>query len=87
MEALDKACGKLGYPKAISVDQGAEFVSRNLDLCAYARGFTLDFSWPGKSADSATSEPSTAVSGLSALNAHWYLTLADAAERLKDWCR
>lgn len=32
VEALDRACGRLGYPKAIRVDQGAEFVSRNLDL-------------------------------------------------------
>lgn len=44
VEALDKACARLGYPKAIRVDQGTEFVSRNLDLWAYAHGVTLDFS-------------------------------------------
>jgi transposase InsO family protein len=29
-------------------DQGTEFVSRDLDLWAYAKGVTLDFSRPGK---------------------------------------
>lgn len=32
VEALDRACGRMGYPKAIRVDQGTEFGSRNLDL-------------------------------------------------------
>ena len=35
VEVLDRACGRLGYPKAIRVDQGIEFVSRNPDLWAY----------------------------------------------------
>ena len=34
VEALDRACAKLSYPKAIRVDQGTEFVSRDLDLWA-----------------------------------------------------
>jgi putative transposase len=29
-------------PKAIRVDQGTEFVSRDLDLWAYQRGVTLE---------------------------------------------
>ena len=36
---------------AIRVGQGAEFVSRNPDLWAYAHGVTLDFSRPGKPTD------------------------------------
>ena len=43
----------IGYPKTIRVDQGTEFVSRDLDLWAYARGVTLDFSRPGKPTDNA----------------------------------
>jgi putative transposase len=35
------------------VDQGSEFVSRDLDLWAYQRGVTLDFSRPGKPTDNA----------------------------------
>jgi putative transposase len=34
VKALDRACGRLGYPKASPVVQGAESVSRNLDLWA-----------------------------------------------------
>lgn len=59
VEALDRACATLGYPKAIRVDQGTEFVSRNLDLWAYAHGVTLDFSRPGKPTDNAFIEASS----------------------------
>ena len=58
VEALDRACGRLGYSKAIRVDQGAEFVYRNQDLWADAHGVTLDFSRPGKPTDDAFIEAS-----------------------------
>lgn len=44
-------CAVVGYPKSIRVDQGSEFVSRDLDLWAYINGVTLDFSRPGKPTD------------------------------------
>jgi hypothetical protein len=50
---LDKACRKIGYPKTIRVDNGSEFISRDMDLWAYQRGVTLDFSRPGKPTDNA----------------------------------
>ena len=40
-------------PKTIRVDQGSEFISRDLDLWAYLNGVTLDFSRPGKPTDNA----------------------------------
>jgi len=45
---LERICSNVGYPKTIRVDQGSEFVSRDLDLWAYQKGVTLDFSRPGK---------------------------------------
>jgi len=48
---LERICVATGYPKTIRVDQGSEFVSRDLDLWAYAKGVTLDFSRPGKPTD------------------------------------
>jgi putative transposase len=50
---LDRVCRKNGYPKTIRVDQGSEFVSRDMDLWAYQRGVILDFSRPGKPTDNA----------------------------------
>jgi putative transposase len=34
---LERVCAKQGYPKTIWVDQDSEFVSRDLDLWAYAK--------------------------------------------------
>ena len=45
---LERVCKVMGYPSAIRVDQGSEFVSRDLDLWAYQNDVTLDFSRPGK---------------------------------------
>ena len=45
-----KTCG---CPKRIRVDNGPEFISRELDLWAYARSVVLDFSRPGKPTDNA----------------------------------
>jgi putative transposase len=50
---LERICRQHGYPGSIRVDQGSEFVSRDLDLWAYTKGVTLDFSRPGKPTDNA----------------------------------
>ncbi len=66
VRTLDEACRRVGYPKTIRVDQGSEFVSRDLDLWAYAHGVTLDFSRPGKPTDNAIAEAFNSRSGASA---------------------
>ena len=48
---LERVGRQVGMPATIRVDQGTEFVSRDLDLWAYQRGVTLDFSRPGKPTD------------------------------------
>lgn len=53
VRTLDHVCKQVGYPKTIRVDQGSEFISRDLDLWAYQRGVVLDFSRPGKPTDNA----------------------------------
>jgi transposase InsO family protein len=46
VEVLERVGRQVGFPATIRVDQGTEFVSRDLDLWAYHRGVTLDFSRP-----------------------------------------
>jgi putative transposase len=87
IEALNRACAKVGYPKAIRVDQGSEFISRDLDLWAFAKGVTLDFSRPGKPTDNAFIEAFNGRLRAECLNATWFLSLADAAEKLENWRR
>ncbi len=84
---LEKVCAKVGYPRTIRVDQGSEFISRDLDLWAYAKGVTLDFSRPGKPTDNAFIEAFNGRFRSECLNTHWFLTLADAAEKMEAWLR
>ena len=87
MATLEAVCSKVGYPKAIRVDQGTEFVSRDLDLWAYARNVVLDFSRPGKPTGNAFIEAFNGRLRAECLNAHWFMTLADAREKLEHWRR
>ncbi len=80
---LDRVCGDMSYPKAIRVDQGSEFVSRDLDLWTYRHGVTLDFSRPGKPTDNAFIGAFNGRYRAECLNTHWFLTLADAQEKLR----
>ena len=65
------------------VDNGSEFISRDMDLWACQRGVTLDFSRPGKPTDSAFIEAFNGRLRAECLNTHWFLSLADAAEKLE----
>jgi putative transposase len=44
VEVPERVGGEVGLPATIRVDQGTEFVWRDLDLWAYQRCVTLDFS-------------------------------------------
>jgi putative transposase len=84
---LDAVCRETGYPKSIRVDQGPEFVSKDLDLWAYARGVELDFSRPGKPTDNAFIESLNGKFRAECLSAHWFLSLADARRKCERWRR
>jgi len=84
---LEQVCSEVGYPKTIRVDQGSEFVSRELDLWAYRHGVELDFSRPGKPTDNAFIEAFNGRFRAECLNTHWFLSLADAREKLEAWRR
>jgi putative transposase len=84
---LEEVCRKVGYPSTIRVDNGSEFISRDLDLWAYVNKVTLDFSRPGKPTDNAFIEAFNSKFRQECLNAHWFLTLADAREKVETWRR
>ncbi len=77
---LDRVCRQTGYPKTIRVDQGSEFISRDMDLWAYQRGVVLDVSRQGKPTGNAFIEAFNGRFRAECLNQHWCLTLADAVE-------
>jgi putative transposase len=85
VEVLERVGRQVGFPATIRVDQGTEFVSRDLDLWAYQRGVTLDFSRPGKPTDNAFIEAFNSRFRAECLNAHWFMSLADAQKKLEDW--
>ena len=60
---LERIASAYGRPKRIRVDNGPEFISKELDLWAWLHGVALDFSRPGKPTDKPSRSPSTAGSG------------------------
>ena len=84
---LEGVCKKIGYPRSIRVDQGSEFVSRDMDLWAYANNVILDFSRPGKPTDNAFIEAFNGRLRAECLNMHWFMSLSDARQKLERWRR
>ena len=87
VEVLERVCNEVGFPETIRVDQGSEFVSRDLDLWAYQHGVTLDFSRPGKPTDNGFIESFNGKFRTECLNTHWFMSLDDARAKMEDWRR
>ena len=73
--------------KSIRADNGPEFISRDLDLWAYQNDVILDFSRPGRPTDNAFIESFNGKFRAECLNAHWFMSLEDAREKLETWRR
>lgn len=54
--------------------QWPEFINRELDLWAFLRGVTLDFSRPGKPTDNAFIESMNGKFRAECLNANWFMS-------------
>lgn len=59
VQALSKIIKHRNKPQIIKVDNGPEFISKDLDLWAYANQVKLDFSRPGRPTDNAFIESFT----------------------------
>lgn len=64
---------------------GSEFISKAMDRWAYEHGVELDFSRPGKPTDNARVESFNGRFRAECLNAHWFLSLADAQRKIEAW--
>jgi transposase InsO family protein len=76
-----------GAPNTVRVDNGPEFVSKAFDRWAYQNGVTLDFGRPGKPTDNPFVESFNGCLRDECLNAHWFLSLADAKSKIEAWRR
>jgi putative transposase len=85
VQVLERVVKEHGKPKTIQVDNGPEFVSKDVDLWAYWNHVKLDFSRPGKPGDNAYIESFNARLRLECLNEHWFLSLEDAREKIEEW--
>ncbi len=85
VEVLDQLARIRGKPKSLRVDNGPEFAGRLLDHWAHLNGVEIDFSRPGKPTDNAYIEAFNARLRAECLNASWFLSLADARERIEAW--
>ena len=74
-------------PEKIRVDNGSEFAGKRMDQWAYLRGVRLDFSRPGKPTDNGLIEAFNGRLRAECLNETWFLSLADAKEKIESWRR
>ena len=82
---LERVTKVYGMLKTIRVDNGPEFIGKDLDLWAYMNGVTLDLSRPGKPTDDAFVESFNGSFRAECLNASWFLSLEDARSRCEAW--
>jgi putative transposase len=82
---LDHLSLTRSLPKIITVDNGSEFISKDMDSWAYRRGIQLDFIRPGRPVENAHIESFNGRLRDECLNAELFLTLADARQKLAEW--
>ena len=82
---LERVTKVYGMLKTIRVDNGPEFIGKDLDLWAYMNGVTLDLSRPGKPTDDAFVESFNGSFRAECLNASWFLSLEDARSKCEAW--
>ena len=85
VQALDRVAANHGRPKRIRLDNGPEFISKDLDLWAWTHGVVLDFSRPGKPTDNAFAESFNGRVRAECLNAFWFSSLDDARVKCEAW--
>lgn len=87
VDVLELLVTERGKPQTVRCDNGPEFAGRMLDQWAHLSGVEIDFSRPGKPTDNAFCEAFNGRLRAECLNASWFLSMADAIDRLDEWRR
>jgi putative transposase len=83
--ALDRSVGERRRPRCLRVDDGPEFAGRMPDRRAFLNGVGIDSSRPGTPTDDAHVEASDARLRAECPDASWFLSMADARDRIEQW--
>jgi putative transposase len=84
---LTRPTRERGRPRALKADNGPEFAGRMLDRWADLNSVEIDFSRPAMPTDNPHIEALNGRLREECLNASWFLSLADARDRLEAWGR
>jgi putative transposase len=87
VDTLQRVTAIYGTPKTIRLDNGPEFISKDLDLWAWSNGVTLDFSRPGKPTDNAFVESFNGKIRAECIDQNWFLSLDDARSKCEAYRR
>jgi putative transposase len=85
--ALDELAADRGYPRTITVDNGTEFYSKEMDAWAYRHGVRLDFIRPGKPVENGCIESFNGRLRDELLNTELFLDINDARRKIEVWRR
>src|SRR5579859_1334870 len=85
VEVLDRLKDEGKLPDVITVDNGPEFVCRELDAWAHRNGVALRFIRPGKPMENAFIESFNGKFRDECLNEHWFEDLLDARGKIESY--
>lgn len=85
VSVLEQLAESRGLPRAVTVDNGPEFVSKALDEWAYRKQLQLHFIEPGKPQQNAYIESFNGKFRDECLNEHWFLSMRHAREVIAGW--
>jgi putative transposase len=85
VETLDALAEERGYPELIVIDNGPEFISKELDAWAFAHGVQLHFIRPGKPVDNTYCESFNGRVRDEFLNENWFLDIEEVIDKAEAW--
>jgi len=85
VSVMNRLKAEYGIPQSINIDNGPEFISKELDKWAYENKVTLDFNRPGKPVDNTYIGSFNGRFRDECLNTNWFLSLEGAREKDEAW--